>query len=611
MLRYVVVLWNERALAQAQLVQRMVARLRAADDAWRCRFEGTGVLVYCTGDGSLATSVQELSGRRGVILGALFRRGAGTGQGASVAVRAINEQDSAAIAASDGRELIDRYWGNYVAIVNDPSRRATTILRGPVSSLPSMHVSAHGVDVYYSFQEDCCRLELLRFTVNWDYVTLHMIGRVSNEKTGLREVSQLRPGESVVHIGDSKTKRVYWDHVAIARARRLDDVDQATAALRASLKDCAHAWASCYDSILLALSGGLDSSIVLACLRDAPSGPRLNCFTEYSSGADSDERAYARSVARIAKLNAHFEELRNPVVSLEPMLQMKRSAIPEGSFRRAELARAHALLARRCNASAIFSGHGGDQLFFQSSARLTAADFLWQRGISAGLGSIVYSSAQNEERSVWWILKDAIANRVRARRYDPLVARLEYKNLIAPKVAQDLRSHRFGFALPPQPTRDVPTGKMHHIYAISDLGEYYDPMSAPGDPEHIAPLLSQPVIETALSIPTYLLMFDGWDRGLVRRAFEAELPVEIVRRRSKGGMSEHMQEIFRRNRAFIRDLLLDGQLVRQGLLDRGRVAAALGDKPSSAMRGEAELIHCLCIEAWLRTWTENAQSAAA
>ena len=89
--------------------------------------------------------------------------------------------------------------------------------------------------------------------------------------------------------------------------------------MRQCVRDVVHAWASCYDHMLLSLSGGLDSSIVLACLKDAPSRPRVTCFHYYPLGADLDERAYARAAAAKAGLEL-LERPRDSSFSLQPLL---------------------------------------------------------------------------------------------------------------------------------------------------------------------------------------------------------------------------------------------------------------------------------------------------
>jgi asparagine synthase (glutamine-hydrolysing) len=148
----------------------------------------------------------------------------------------------------------------------------------------------------------------------------------------------------------------------------------------------------------------------------------------------------------------------------------------------------------------------------------------------------------------------------------------------------------------------VPPGKLWQAYAISMPPEFYDPLGAPEDPEPVQPLLSQPLMELCLRIPTYVLTNSGWDRALARQAFRADVPREILRRRSKGGLEENTQEILTRNLATARELLLDGELRQAGLLDPDRVAEVLSDRPTSIPGVASEVFDHLGTEAWLRLW---------
>jgi asparagine synthase (glutamine-hydrolysing) len=80
------------------------------------------------------------------------------------------------------------------------------------------------------------------------------------------------------------------------------------------------------------------------------------------------------------------------------------------------------------------------------------------------------------------------------------------------------------------------------------------------------------------------------------------LPAQIVNRRSKGGMEEHVKQVLLDNLDFVRGMLLDGQLAARGLLDRKRVAAFLsGSAP--AQGAPIGLFHSLvAVEAWLSRW---------
>lgn len=117
------------------------------------------------------------------------------------------------------------------------------------------------------------------------------------------------------------------------------------------------------------------------------------------------------------------------------------------------------------------------------------------------------------------------------------------------------------------------------------------------------PLLSQPLVELCLRIPTYVLIRSGRDRAVARRAFERDLPTGIVRRQAKGRTDQHVRNILDANLDFLRELLLDGLLVRHGFLNRAALELYLGRERSPADFQYAEILQeHACTEAWLRRW---------
>jgi asparagine synthase (glutamine-hydrolysing) len=153
---------------------------------------------------------------------------------------------------------------------------------------------------------------------------------------------------------------------------------------------------------------------------------------------------------------------------------------------------------------------------------------------------------------------------------------------------------------------DLPIGKFHQVQYLINAVTYYDPYLREAAPEIVNPLLSQPLLELCLALPTWVLTHGGRGRALARRAFARELPREIATRQSKGGMEEHVTAILQRNLPLVRSLLLDGLLVRQGLLDRRKVEATLAGQLSVRDRSVGEIHHHVAIEAWLRQVTQAA-----
>ena len=146
----------------------------------------------------------------------------------------------------------------------------------------------------------------------------------------------------------------------------------------------------------------------------------------------------------------------------------------------------------------------------------------------------------------------------------------------------------------------LPSGKLWHIRQICCVPTLDAQISSADDPEWIHPLLSQPLVEACLQTPTYVLIDGGWDRSIARRAFAELLPEKTVTRRTKGGREEHAKRLVFNNIDFVRAMLLDGELMRRGLLNRPRVEEALSARPTDVRSPVADLGWDLCTEAWLR-----------
>jgi asparagine synthase (glutamine-hydrolysing) len=140
---------------------------------------------------------------------------------------------------------------------------------------------------------------------------------------------------------------------------------------------------------------------------------------------------------------------------------------------------------------------------------------------------------------------------------------------------------------------------------------FYNTSDRAMEVERTPVLFSQPLIELCLRIPSYVWISGGRDRSLARDAFARDLPAVIVRRTQKGAIDRHNRKLMDRNEAFLREMLLDGLLVKEGLLDRSRLERLLS-RASVALDFEYNevLRHHLCTEIWLRRWASLPASAA-
>jgi asparagine synthase (glutamine-hydrolysing) len=607
--RYVAFVWNDQDAAARESARTLLQRHSAPEQDWRVALRGRGVEVRYATAGSSACVAYLLAEGGGVVLGNLFAR---SQEGVSTAAPpALAEADSRAMLDTNGRHLIESFWGRYVAFLHDAEAPATWVVRDPSGGLPCYLVRCRGVDLYFSWIDDIVALLDAPLEVNWAYLIATVCFlREHSQGTALREVTQVLAGECVETRPGASKRFFYWDPLQFANTEAIEDLGEAVAAMRQCVRDVVHAWASCYRHVLLSLSGGLDSSIVLACLKDAPSRPQVTCFHYYPLGADLDERAFARAAAAKAGLGL-IERPRDSAFSLQPLQTIHRAPEPTNYPYFLEHSRLDAQLAAEQGAAAVVIGYGGDQLFYQERGHWAPGDFLHRRGPRPGLLRVALDAAQMDQLSVWRVLREAASGYLVHQRWSVLQEAGRMRPLLVPAAIEEARRSA-GFLHPLlRHPRGAPSGKLWHAHQISQPFDFYDPLGREDDAERISPLISQPLMELCLRIPTYVLTHGGWDRAVARRAFYHDLPPEIRNRRHKGGIEEHLRLTLEHNRALLRELLLDGALVREGIVDRARLAEALSGRATRLAAGSGELLEYAGIEAWLRRWGTLVGRAAA
>lgn len=609
MFRFLAICWNTTDVSQSAAARALTNSIRGGIDNWETSVEWNGCAIYVSGIRTGQNDAQILSGNAGAILGKVFSKNPERAGEFSPAILGARETDS--LRVKGAAYLIENFWGRYIALWRDPSGRSLFVLRDPSGTFPCFETIHQGLHVYFSWLPDCIKLTGARFSVDWRFMTaLLPLAIVQGRSTALREVTQLLAGECAEVTPGGVTKTLHWDPHRIAQTDVIEDPGVAAAMLRETTRCCVWAWASCYRGILHRLSGGLDSSIVLACLKDSPSAPHITGLTHYSKGAHSDERGYARAAARSTSIE--IVECEQPEdVNLERLLSMAAFPFPRSCIPAIQSDRLEAKIAERCGADAVFGGGGGDQVFYQGYLSFAAIDYVQRRGLGPGLLSVSLSAARAERTSMWFVLRDALKDGIRRKAWHPMEDAGRYRQLLAPGVAEAARGD-VGLAHPwfDTPNRS-PIGKTFHIFTLSSPADYYNLRGHSTDAEYVHPIWSQPLLELVLRIPTYVLTSGGWDRALARRAFAADLPEEIIKRRTKGALDQHLKTVVRKHLPMIRELLLDGCLVEQGLLDRKKLFEVLTGRPTSLASPTVELFDYISAESWVRSWRKMDQAVAA
>jgi asparagine synthase (glutamine-hydrolysing) len=611
--RYLALLWNTADERSHLLVRSLAAQLARGPTKWVPALDAAGVLVFHADRGSGASDACLLPHLAGVTLGKIFTRDIENPQSAARVV--FDDVESTRIVASGGRRLLERYWGRYVAIVRNAVTDEVWVLRDPSGGFPSWYTSHDGVNIVCSDIDDCRCLDGLSFTVNWNYITrLVAHAGLQVRDTALNEVSEVQPGERLRFSSGVLERSMEWNPIGIARAAPFESADEAVTALRATTMGCIHSWASCYPGIVHNLSGGLDSSIVLSCLKTAPSQPQVTCVNYFSDGPNEDERRYARMMAQHAGVELVERKVDAGALHLEEILKVRPSPRPWFYLYELEHGAFEGGLAAQRGATGLFTGAGGDSVFYQARADLAVTDYVFDHGLDHGLLGTAMDAARVSRRSVWPLLWQAIRTRVLQPEWDPAAtAKPLHRTIVSAEVIEAAKRRQeltHPWLMPPL-SRGVAPGILWHIMSLAAPPAYYSSFFRSDYPERTMPLLSQPLVELCLRIPTYLLIRSGRDRALARRAFAPDLPGEIVRRYAKGRADQHVRDILDANLEFVRQVMLDGLLMQRGLLNRASLELYLTRDKSPADFQYTEILQeHLCTEAWLRRWVTTPCGAA-
>jgi asparagine synthase (glutamine-hydrolysing) len=525
-------------------------------------------------------------GEAGAVVGRIYPRGSTTGQ-----IQQFGRQEAEAIKAQGAGRLVDRYWGRYVAIL--AGRDGPTIFRDPSGGQQCLWMTSKEAALFASDADLLRRARLAPLSISWVHLARHLYTNgLPEAATCLEGVFELLPGtEATVQDGAVRIAERWspWDHVAIDDSQ---DEHHMAEALRATIESTIRACASPHRRLLIGVSGGLDSSIVAASL--AVRREDISCFTMATRSADGDERVQARLVC---------DHLGLPLVEARYShddVDLDRSAaphLPRPTSRAVSQpydAVAARLIAER-DIDAFFSGNGGDNVFSFSMSAAALVDRARYQGPTLGLFRTLADICAMTGGSP----RQAIAQALRIARAGPAY-RWQPMTLFLAREAVERQTPIT------HPWLEAPAGalagKAVHISLLLRTQQHLQACEGTMGAEVVTPLMTQPVIEACLHIPSWRWCSGGINRAVARRAFEGRLPLATARRVSKGGPSTFAFEIVERNRAAILRRLLDGRLARHGLLDTAAITHALIQTSPKFSIQTVRLLTLIEAEAWSAHW---------
>lgn len=533
-------------------------------------------------------------GDHGIILGTLFRHG----EQHRVGDLSLAERD--AIIAGKGQHLIEAFWGPYIAFLDHPSC-GLSVLRAPWGDLPCYSYRRDDVIFLASDIELLTRCAAYQPMVAWPEVIEHLVhGPYQHKTTCLAGIGQLPGGERWTFGKDQHediTQTLWSPWAFAAHERQITDADAASALIRQTTLDCIGARASQFEDLLVTLSGGLDSSIVAASLaRQQASVSAMTLVTRDAIGDEHDHAARVSDMLGMA-LTSCLRDVSKVDVSRSGAKGRPFPCV-HGFFM--ESMRLADKAATTQGAQAIFNGGGGDSLFCSMQSGAPAADRLLAEGPGRGFLRSLDDMSRLAPASIPAVLRDAVA---RAWLGKPAFRLRPHFELLTER-GKSLASTRLDHPWLSIPS-GMPPGKALHVWLLADFKAYVENLDPQSTVPIVAPLLSQPLVEACLSVPSWMWFERGLNRMVARRAFAGLLPPETLSRRSKGTPGSFIFEIFETHCGAIRAMLVQGQLARQELIDLPGVLRILDDPRPPGHDSLERILDFLDVEAWATSWVSD------
>ena len=540
-----------------------------------------------------------------------------------------------------GEACVERLRGMFAFAIWDARRRRLVLARDRLGKKPLYYWHRDGLLVFASEPKSLLRHPAVGRAL--DPIALEhytAFGYTPAARSIFDGIAKLPPAHVATLADGALTLRRYWtlpagaapaiasraaaaspaaaaSRAAAASPAAAASIDELRERVRAEVRDAVRARLQADVPLGVFLSGGVDSSAIVACMRELNVGRLATFSVGFGADASHDELAYARVVARRFETEHHEEVLEPKAADLaaavvraldEPFADS--SALPTLAV--AESTARHLKVA--------LSGIGGDETFGgyprYLGVRLAAAWTRVPRVLRAGpeaLARRLPESATSRNLADWARRFADGAARAMPERYIGWTRFFDAPALAA--LATPALSRVFGgdveaaqrAAWATRADSDAVDGAWRidlATYLPDDLLTMADRKSMARSLELRAPFCDHRLIEWSLGIPPATKLAGFTLKALLKAAFADVLPAEIVRRRKQGFMIPLSRWLCTDLRHLVEDALAPERVRARGLW-RPEIVQRLVREHLSGARTHGDRIWTLVIlELWMREYLD-------
>ena len=405
------------------------------------------------------------------------------------------------------------------------------------------------------------------------------------------------PGAHVLRLSDDRVRTgIYWRPRLVDVPSRYED---AAERLRELLLDSISRRLRADVPVGTSLSGGVDSSAVVALSASLAGDHRRHAFTARFPGFARDEWRYAHDVATAAEVVEHHAVEPTAAELLDDLdALVSGQEEPFGStsiYAQWCVMRA----ARDAGVTVLLDGQGADEIF---------AGYPGSNGWalrSMGPRAVLRGLASHRDRA-------DVAKAIGSERLSGRVARRYRRAQVTPYATSEV-ADAAARVTPPSMAGDGSWGPLSRELlresfhtSLPQLLRYADRSSMAHSREVRLPFLSTAVAEFGFSLPAAFLYRDGVTKSVLRDAVRGVVPATVLERRDKVGFETPQSDWLSEPDwiAHIGEVLLDPSARTRGLVDVRTVEA---DLLAQRWRDANGIWRALNVELWLRAFEHPAQ----
>ena len=521
---------------------------------------------------------------------------------------------------ADGERCVERLRGMFAFAIWDARRRRLFLARDRLGKKPLYYWRGGGALVFASeIKALLCHPGPGR-AVDWPALHHYLAyGYTPAGRSAFAGIIKLPPGHTATLDGESFTARRYWSLPAAASPIRLAPAELAQR-LREEIREAVRLRLESDVPLGAFLSGGVDSSVVVASMREVTSG-RLTTFSIGfgAAAASYDELPYARQVAERFGTEHHEEILEPKAAELAPLIVR---SFDEPFADSSAIATYAVAAATARHVKVALSGIGGDETFagyprylgVRVSEAWTRLPRWLRRPAGAAAAGLLSESYTSQNLRDWVVRFAAGAERPLPERYfgwtrffdGPALDALATPALSAHLTGDPDADGRAAWAT--RSGGDAVDGAFRidlATYLPDDLLVMADRMSMAHSLELRGPFCDHRLIETSLAIAPSVKLPGFRLKGLLKAAYADVLPPAVLTHRKQGFMIPLAGWLRTDLRPLLDDLLSPEQVRARGLF-RVEAVERLKAEHAAGRRSHADRLWTLMMaELWLREYLDR------